>query len=220
MKTTIGIATLALAMFGCGDNMVGQTITGRVDHTTFGSLVDKVKVLQHGATVNEAPVAADGTFSVYVRAGTKLALHFSTTAEGLALVAPRSTGTVDLTFSVVGAGTFDLGMVRRFDQPLTRTYKHGSAGQTGGECENGMDASGAVCVEDDEQQSCDGENDNGDHQDEGDGGDGDGESNDDGAMTSASVAGVVAERTLPPTMGCDDGEGNDHQNDGEEQGDH
>ncbi len=217
MKTKIGIASLALALFGCGDNVVGQTVAGRVDHGTFGSVVDEVKVLQHGVTVNEAPVTADGTFSVYVPAGTKMALHFGTTVEQLALVAPRSTGTVDLTFSVVGGGTFDLGMIRRFDQPLTRAYKHGPAGETAsGECENGMDASGAVCVEDDEQQSCDGENDDGDHQDEGD--NGDAESDDDGPMTSASVAGAVAEHTVPATMGCDDG--NDHQNEGEEEGDH
>lgn len=221
---TLGIAS-AIALGGCGDNIQTQTITGKVAQPTFGTAVDRVSVLRSGTVVSEAPVAADGSFKVVVPAGSKNHMQFSSSAQRIGLIAPRATGTFDLTFDVRGAGTaFDLGNVRYVAQPMTHTYHYGTSGDGDGEtnddqCEDGVDPTGAVCVDDNEGQqgqSCDSGDGDGETADGAtDQSDGDGETNDDGGETDTMEAAAIADRNIPAQLGCDDQSDGEQNDDGE-----
>jgi hypothetical protein len=231
------IGILGTLAVGCSDTSGVQTITGRVAQDSFGAQVASVVVTHNGSIVSEAPVAADGSFTVGVARGTGYTLRFHTAAERVALISPRATGTIDTTFAVRSPATaFDLGLVRKIDQPLSTTYHYGngdSDGQEGdGECEDGVDQNGAVCVDDDAEngQTCQGDDGDGETNDDGvDQGDGDGETNDDGADqgdgdgetdddTDVAQAAAIAEHNLPSQIGCGAGDG-ETNDDGETEGD-
>lgn len=217
----IPLASLAACS---GSSAPPQIVTGRIDGATFKSPISSVRASRAGAVV-EAPVGSDGTFSIAIPAGTGYRIELLAASGQPSLVFPRSAGTVDVAFDVRG-GTrpFDLGMVRYVGDTSARPFVFKTSGGTDGdgECENGIDPNGAVCVDDDEDeggacedhecvdgidpsngQECDGgpsaNQDDGQEAD----GDGDGETDDDAARAEAAVA----ERNLPAALGCDDGDG-------------
>lgn len=209
---------LGFVAVGCSSPAGSQTISGRVAQSTFASPVDTVTVVKGGTGVLEAPVAADGSFTVIVPAGSGYRIELSSAATRAGLVSPRSSGAIDVTFAVRGSGApFDLGMVRYVGDPAGTIFKQtgGTGGDGDGECEDGIDpATHAVCVDDDEEDggSCSADEGDGDGEEADDGEDGtdDGETDDDGPAVAA-----VADHNLPSAIGCDD----DHENEGEEEGD-
>lgn len=188
MHTITRVSLLLGLAAGCSSSPASQTITGTVEQAAFPSHVDAVQVLQGTAVVASATVAADGTFALTVPPGSGYRIALSSAG----LVFPRATGTIDTSFAIAaGTQPFALGTVRYVGDAT----KHAHAQD--GECEDGVDQNGNVCVDDptDQGTACeDGSN--------------DGETNDDGSTQDAAVA----DHNLPSSLGCDnqaDGETSD-----------
>lgn len=162
MKTTSRLSMvmgslLALALGGCtGGVGAEQALLGRVDLSTFPGPVTEVSVLRGNAVVATAPLGPDGSFRLDVPVGTgyRLQLHG---ADVSTLVFPRAAGAIDLRFDLRSAGpAFDLGTLRWVGDPTMRTYAFISSATPGApgvaddvECEDGLDPSGAACIDDD-----------------------------------------------------------------------
>jgi hypothetical protein len=241
MKNIAFALGLGVFAIGCGSTPGSQVVSGRVEQSTFSSTVDRITVTGAGKVVAETQVQADGSFTITIPPGSGYHLNFSASSARTGLINPRKDGTLGATFAVRGNGAaFDLGTVRYIGDATTHVYTQAPApGATGdGECENGIDpTTNAVCVDD----AADGESCNADDGETNDDGTADGETADDGAPdgeTADDGAGgandeeanddngdgvpdqaAVADRNLPPTMGCGD-QGGDHQNEGDEQGEH
>jgi hypothetical protein len=220
----VKVALLPALLLAACSSAPPQVVTGRVDNTTFPYAVDTVSAVRVGKTVVSAPIAADGSFSIAIPAGSRYRLEFAATGGRAGLVFPRTLGTLDTTFDVRGhQAAFDLGAVRFVGDPASHTYKTVAAPADGadGECENGIDPStGAVCVDDEEDggsceasdggidcqdgidpatgQECDG----GPAANQDDGTEADGEDPTDDAPTE----GAVADKNLPSAIGCGDEE--------------
>lgn len=231
-KSIRALPVFALALAGgCASQTSPQVVSGRVDATTFPATVTTAQVLRAGQVVAEAPVAADGSFSLTIPAGANYHIAFASATGKPGLVFPRSVGTIDVSFAVRGGGApFDLGMVRYVGDPTGHTYVYNAAPADGDdiECEDGIDPNtGAVCVDDDDEGagSCEGDGDDSNCEDgidpatgaECDGGpsantdggaeEADGETEDDAVPGEAAVA----DHNLPASVGCgeDDEESDD-----------
>lgn len=136
----------SLAALGACSSDAGQTITGRVG-AGFPSTVTSVRVLHQGAIVGTAPVAADGSFAITVPAAKNLALQLVSGSK-TKLAMPRHAGGSPTLFAVrAGGAPFDLGTVH-FVGNLTGSTIAFHDGATTTECEDGHDATGAVCADD------------------------------------------------------------------------
>jgi hypothetical protein len=218
----IPLASLAACS---GSSAPPQTVTGRIDGASFKSPVSAVRASRAGSVV-EAPVSADGSFSITIPAGTGYRIELVAASGQPGLVFPRSAGTIDVSFDVrAGTKPFDLGLVRFVGDANAHPFVFKTTGGSDGdgECEDGVDPNGAVCVDDndDEGASCDNhecvdgidpsngqecDGGPGANQDDGetaDEGDGDGETDDDALPAEAAIA----EHNLPAAVGCDDGDG-------------
>ena len=206
--------TLAAGVLAVGcSSSAPQVVSGRVERTGFPASVDAVRVVQSGAAVVESPVASDGSFSLTIPPGKGYRIELVSTGQP-GLVFPRQTGVIDAAFAIRnGTKPFDLGMVRFVGDAKARTYK--TAGGEGVECENGLDPNGAVCVDDAEGATCESDG-GGDcvdgidatgnecdggpsaNQNDGESGTGDGETADDALPGQAAVA----DHNLPAAIGC------------------
>lgn len=162
MKTTSRLSMvmgslLALALGGCtGGVGAEQALLGRADLSTFPGSVTEVSVLRGNDVVATAPLGPDGSFRLDVPVGTgyRLQLHGANVST---LVFPRAAGAIDSRFDLRSAGpAFDLGTLRWVGDPTMRTYAFISSAAPGApgapadvECENGLDPSGAACIDDD-----------------------------------------------------------------------
>jgi len=208
----------------CASQPSPQRLAGRIDRTTFPDVITTAQAVRDGRVVASSPVAADGSFSLTIPVGSKYRIAFASATGQPGLVFPRSLGTLDVTFAIRGGGApFDLGMVRYVGDPTTQTYAyHPTAAGDDGECEDGVDPTGAFCVDDDDEDgvgSCESDGEDVNCEDgidpatgaECDGGpaansddgtekDGvaDGETNDDQVPSEAAVA----DHNLPATIGC------------------
>ncbi len=226
---TIGFGVLAL---GCGSSPGTQVVTGQVAQATFPSAVDRITVTHAGKLVVQAPIAADGSFSIRIPPGQGYHLNLSSPGMRAGMINPRKTGTLGVTFAVRGNGQdFNVGTVRYIGDATTYGFKYRMTGGADSECEDGVDpTTNAVCVDDEgDGGSCAGADEaDGETADDGAGGADDGETNDgpddgetnDGEANDDNGDGVpdaaaVADRNLPEAMGC-----GDHPNEGDEQGDH
>jgi hypothetical protein len=152
---------LALFFAACSEGK--QPVSGTVAQESFSSPITTVTASRTDATSTSASVAADGTFTLNLPKGSGYRLDFASAAGDTTLVFPRSGGAVEWRFDVTSTGsTFDLGTVRQVGDPrkLNVTFahtkmKHGDGGVEGDEvaCLNGLDpTTGAVCVEDNDDQ--------------------------------------------------------------------
>jgi hypothetical protein len=168
-RILLSIPVIALVMPACSESR--QPISGRVAQSTFSSPISKVKATRPGTTAIDTAVAADGSFTIDLPQGQSYRLEFVHDGGGSALVFPRPGTTLAWRFDVRGGGpAFDIGSVRHVGDPsgLAVTFAHtkvrddgdggmmsfadGALGQEV-ECEDGRDRmSGAVCVEDTEDQ--------------------------------------------------------------------
>lgn len=226
------LPVFATALVGaCATPTTPQTISGRVDASTFPSTVTRAQVLRGGQIVTESPIAADGSFILTVPAGSRYLIVFAGPAGQPGLVFPRSAGSLDVSFDVRGGSTpFDLGTVRYVGDPTQQTYAYRSPAASDGdvECEDGVDPNtGAVCVDDDDDEgagsgSCEsGDGDDVNCEDgidpatgaECDGGPAanqdDGTEADAGESAEDEVPGdaAVADHNLPSSIGCDSEDG-------------
>lgn len=208
------LIALGLVTIGCGSSEP-QVVSGRVAQNTFTVPIDHVAVIQAGSTVTQAPVAADGAFTLSIPTGSGYRIELSSAASRAGLVSPRTSGTLDKTFTVRGhTAAFDLGAVRYIGDPTMKVFKQTgtTTGDGDGECEDGIDpTTNAVCVDDAEEgaQTCDGETNDGETNDNGtEDGTNDGETADDGPADAA-----VADHNLPSAIGCDGGDGDGESND-------
>ena len=207
----------ALLLAACSASPAPQVVVGRVAPTAFPYPVDTVRAVRAGRTVVEAPIAADGGFSIAIPAGERYRLEFAAAGHRAGLVFPRQLGTLDVTFNVRGhQALFDLGAVRYIGDPASHTYKTTTSAD--GECQDGTDpTTGAVCVDDNEDGgSCadDGgvncengidpatglECDGGPAANQDNGTEADGEDPTDDGPTD----GAVADHNLPSAIGCGD----------------
>jgi hypothetical protein len=177
IRTTMMIVLVA----GCGTSS-DQLVTGKVMGATFPAPITHVRAVGTASTV-EAPVAADGSFTLSVPARDRYRIELHAAAQKSDLVFPRARGTIDATFYVDAArATVDLGRVRYLVDPANTPYDYGG-------CKTHPEG-GNVCVED---------------------GDGGGDCGGDvGAPEGARDPGAVPEKNPPAAIGCDgdgDGEG-------------
>ncbi len=245
---------VAFGLMACSGAMYErpvQTIEGQVDVFSFVDAPTAVEVLRAGKVVSSTPIAADGRFSLYVSPGNGYSIQFKSAQSTVGLVFPRSAGKIDTRFDLLGrTAPFNLGKIVFIGDPTANSYLFKSSGagvlkindpsgeDVEYECEDGIDpATGAVCVddEDDEGAVCENndenEGENANDQDgddvncedgidpatglECDGGpdantqddDGDGE---DGALPAEAAA---AEHNLPATVGCQDDNENEDEGD-------
>lgn len=221
MRVLIVLA-VAAAFSGCSSTPASpHVVSGTVEQRTFATPIDQVAVVRAGAPVVIGQVTPAGEFSLTIPPGSGYRLELTSPADRSGLVNPRVSGVLDATFAVRGGGApFSVGLVRSIGTTTGVTFHYGPAA---GECEDGKTASGQVCVDDQQAESCnegdsggsDGETNDG----ETDGEPADGETNDDG---NAPASASVADHNIPSSIGCGDGgdSGGDHQNEGDEQGDH
>ncbi|PKN47771.1 MAG: hypothetical protein CVU59_01660 [Deltaproteobacteria bacterium HGW-Deltaproteobacteria-17] len=228
-----------------------QTIEGQIDVYSFVDAPTTVEVLRAGKVVSSTPIATDGRFTLYVSPGKGYSIQFKSPGSTVGLVFPRSTGAIDTRFDLLGrTAPFHLGKVVFIGDPTANSYLFKSSGagvlkingdnenEGDYECEDGIDpATGAVCVddEDDEGAMCEnddeneGENVNNQDGDdincedgidpatglECDGGpdangqDDDGD-NEDGELPAQAAA---AEHNLPASVGCQDEDENEDDGD-------
>jgi len=168
-NTMIGLLALC-TMAGCGSS--GKTpdptreLRGKAALSTFPATPKEILVVGDGGEVARAALKDDGSFALTIPKGRGYQLVF-TNETGVGLVFPRSSGSLQSRFDVLGAGpAFELGAVRYIGDPTAQSYSFystSSSGQADGECEDGVDPMGAVCVDDDDEEgaSCEAENDGG-----------------------------------------------------------
>lgn len=246
MKTTfaLGCATLlSLAAVGCSSSSSSdQIITGRIAQTSFPAQVTAVRAYLGTTRIAEAPVAADGSFSLGVPAGTGARIQL-VSATPSRLIFPRAGGTIDVAFSIQAGGAgFDLGTVRHVGDPTGHHFSFHTSSSEDQECEDGVDSTGATCVEDEDENggACEGSDSNesgDDSTDTGDGttdtgttdgtddgsgdgsGDGDHDETDDAANEDQPTDTAVADHNFPAD-GCnaDDESGDDSTDDGSDSG--
>ena len=163
-----------------------QALTGQVERASFAGDVTEVRVIRNATVVASSPLDAAGGFSILVPPGTGYRLEVLG-ASGLrvGLVFPRKAGQVDNNFSILrGGAAFDLGAIRYVGDASSQSFNFGAAqtsgvsiktagtettgdpaadtsGESSGdsECEDGRDASNAVCVDDNDDEhagSCEG----------------------------------------------------------------
>ncbi|MCA9617898.1 MAG: hypothetical protein KC731_02685 [Myxococcales bacterium] len=194
---------VALTVMGCSSTPSSptQTVRGQAAVSSFPSTIEEVRVDHGGVTVASSAVDAQGHFELAIPIGSGYRLSF-VTSNDVALVFPRSGGSMDSQFDVEAAGTaFDLGMVRYLGDPKTTQYAFsGTSEAPGSECEDGIDpTTGFVCVDDDQVEGCGEGNDTEDNG-------ADGEVGDDSSTVTLAA---VADHNLPSTMGCAEGEDHD-----------
>ncbi len=219
---------LALSLgAGCA-SPAPQVVSGHVDQASFATPVDHVLVVRGNSLIAAAAVGPQGEFTLSIPPGSGYRLELRSMSAKTGLISPRATGTIDVAFAIRGAQVpFELGAVRAIGAPGAHTYS--AHGDTELECEDGLDPDGAVCVDDDEEAtSCDeqdGENNDGETADDGEQSDGDGETADDGEESDGDGetdddnalpdSAAVADHNLPSSLGC-----GEHENEGDEEGEH
>jgi len=158
---TLGLATAALLTLsvGCQSGKSEQVVSGTVALSSFPSAVTTVRVVDSAGTVAQAPVAADGSFSISIPRGTGYRLAFADGPTAPSLVFPRSQGRIDSRFDIASAGApFNLGAVRYIGDATSTGFVYGPTPSESGdtddiECEDGIDANtGLVCVDDDDDE--------------------------------------------------------------------
>ena len=153
-----------LAVAGCGQPAAKkQVVRGQAALESFPETVTQVRAARGRSTVSLSGLSSDGSFSLSLPAGTRYELVFVGAGQ-VPLVFPRSSGSIDRSFDVQGAGKpFDLGSIRYVGDLSQQTFAFSHFGATSqastdssaaGEanCEDGVDTStGAVCVDDDDE---------------------------------------------------------------------
>ena len=220
-----------VALVGC--SAPSQVVTGRID-PGFPSTITSVKVTTssiqswHGdAHVTTAPVAADGSFRLEIPPMKGVRIQLLAADGRTTVVFPRQSGVLASALSIRPNGAdFDLGMIRYIGDASATHYAFKTSGGASEDCDDdGMDANGATCVDDsDEDQNTCGQDDNneqeGDNEDDGDQPDGD---NQDGEHADPDdgpdMGDAVAEHNFPAD-GCSDDQGDDDdENDDEGESD-
>ncbi len=204
---------------GCAGS--DQVITGQVQHRSFPEPITHVRAVGT-ATMIEAPVAADGSFTIAVPSDDRYRIELTSNVRRSELVFPRKTGAIDATFFVAAAREpIALGAVRYTRDPANQTYVFDV------QCDNA--AEGSVCVQDDgsgggggggdtgtgggqdtgtgggQDTGTGGGQDTGRHGDEG--GSCGGDVGEPGGAAEASVDGATADRNPPEAIGCSDTDG-------------
>jgi hypothetical protein len=129
-----------------------QVLTGRIA-PGFPAAITTVRAVQSGRVVASSTVAADGSFRIEV-GGSNLALQL-VGAGKTQLVFPRQTGGIATSFGVrAGGSDFDLGAVRFIGAAGSTPFSfHDGTSET--ECHDGLDATGATCVDDEDNTAHD-----------------------------------------------------------------
>lgn len=167
---TIRFASIAFtfaALAACSASSPGeQTIKGQTALSTFPAALTEVQALRGATVVSHAPVASDGTFSLSLAPGNGYQIQFLRADGQVAMVFPRSAGSVDSRFDIRAVEKpFNLGKVRYIGDPATQTYAFNTVGSTSSaltssnadtddvQCEDGIDpTTGAVCVDDEDDE--------------------------------------------------------------------
>ena len=218
-------------------------VTGTVSQASFVSPVTSVKAHRSGAKDVTGSVGQDGRFALNLPPGNGYRIDFLSGPSQSRLILPRKVGQLDFSFNVVGGGkTFDLGTVRYVGDPKAQTFSFTQSALTttapeastepatksdgDSECENGRDEkTGALCVDDEDEEGQDGGQCKGDHKGKGDHDDGELETDAevesaDVEVADANVGGAMAEHNLPASVGsCDDNDDDDDDDDDENEDD-
>jgi hypothetical protein len=201
-----------------------QPVVGKLVQQSFAGPVTSVRAQRAGAPAIVASVAPDGGFTLVLGAGRGYHIDFLRAGAGARLVLPRQAGALAWSFDVRGGGaSFDLGAVRYLGSPTGQTFaftpattvRTAALASAASEmdsvaCEDGKDASGAVCVDDQEgeQDKC------------GEGSTGAGGSAFQTEADDSAPEAAVAEHNVPSAIGCaDEGEGEGDNGKGETEGD-
>lgn len=108
---------IAAALGACVANDDTQTISGRVERTGFDGMALGARVVQGDAVVVTAPLAADGSFTVTVPAGTGYRLEIITSTGAHPFVQQAGAVLIEETFDVCDPiDPYDLGDVYQGDE--------------------------------------------------------------------------------------------------------
>lgn len=158
------VAPLLLVVAACGRGESVRTVSGQLETGTFPGGVTTVSATRAGHAPIASRVAADGSFRLELPKGSGYRIALQSEAGKALLVSPRPDGTFTSSFNVHGGGVSDVGHVRYVGNPTLHTYsfKAPAPAPVTSECEDGVDATGAVCVDDNSEQtgSCAADGDN------------------------------------------------------------
>ena len=167
--TTLWMAILgAVLAVGCGTDDTGareQALTGHLDQASFPYTVGSIDVVDGRGAVTTVPVDASGAFRAALRVGGRYQMRAAGMQGDATVIFPRASGKIDSWLAINHAGpAFDVGAVRFVGAMPTVSFKHVSNQQGDAadgddvECEDGIDPNtGAVCVDDDAEDGCQGE---------------------------------------------------------------
>jgi len=115
-RVLLGLALVALPLAGCTSQAEDQqTLAGKIAQASFQAPVIGVRVLQDGAVVSSAPIAADGSFEIEVPPGTNYQVEVVTRDGAHALSDANTNKPKRINFKVCVAGNrYDMGELRRW----------------------------------------------------------------------------------------------------------
>jgi hypothetical protein len=207
MSNSLRLLALMAPLAACSTSSP-QVLTGRIG-TGFPAPITSVRAVQNGVVTETSPVAADGSFRLQVSSGT-FAIQL-VGADKTQLVFPRHGGDIATTFGVLAGGSaFDFGTVRFVGAAGSATFSfHDDDSATA--CHDGHDATGATCVDDDDNDTgtCETEEHHG-------GDDAAGSDDVDDGLDHDGDA--VADHNFPADGCADDGDGHHGSDDGSAHG--
>ncbi len=140
------IGSLAGALVaGCGAAQTPAMVKGQVNQSSFPQALTHLTVVSSTGARTQIPVAADGTFQAKLAPGAAYRLDFAGSGSSTgSVVFPRSGGSINSAFAMVGPTTLDLGKLTYIGDPKAHTYAFTQSGTAGGT----TDSQGDVEVDD------------------------------------------------------------------------
>ena len=109
------IGSLAGALVaGCGAAATPAMVKGQVNQSSFPQALTHLTVVSSSGAKTRIPVAADGTFQAKLAPGAAYRLDFLSNGS---VVFPRSSGSINSAFAMVGPTTLDLGKLTYIGDP-------------------------------------------------------------------------------------------------------
>jgi hypothetical protein len=109
-KTIVAMSFGLLAAAGCTTES-GQTLSGRVQASTFPEQITRIEAVGLDTAV-DAAVAADGSFTLTLPVHDSYRIQLVSTSHRADLVYPRTAGTYETSLAIAGDGEFQLGDVQ------------------------------------------------------------------------------------------------------------
>lgn len=161
MKKLVSVLLVSALVGGCasepGSGKSTSTVSGQLNQATYPSVVLRVVAQDESGTLVGDPLSADGRFSLTLKKGHRYRLGVALEGAQVPVVFPRANAGLGQWIDVQSGGAIaNLGLVTYYaSMPATGFKVLGGTEAADGECENGVDAvTGAACVDDDGEVSC------------------------------------------------------------------